>query len=152
MGDKAVAEVEGITKEIEVGTIYEGEVVDIVKQRDTGKEVGALVQIAPGKTGMIHVSEVSHQYLEKVSEVLSVGQQVKVKVLDVDNARGRIALSIKALQERPAGAPEDRPRGPRPTGPRTGGPRPPRPVGPKPEGIPGKRFMERRTPRPPRDF
>lgn len=157
MGDKAVTEVEGITKEIEVGTIYEGEVVDIVKQRDTGKEVGALVQIAPGKTGMIHVSEVSHQYLEKVSEVLSVGQQVKVKVLDVDNARGRIALSIKALQERPAGAPEDRPRGPRPTGPRTGGPRPPRPVGPrpvgpKPEGIPGKRFMERRTPRPPRDF
>lgn len=171
MGAKAVAEVEGITKEIEVGTIYDGEVVDIVKQRDTGKEVGALVQIAPGKTGMVHVSEISHQYLEKVSDTLKVGQKVRVKVMDVDTARGRIALSIKALQDRPAGSggSDDRPRSPRP--PRADGPRPPfagRPAGPSAprpgadrgprpttghtEGAPGKRFMERRGPRPTKNF
>lgn len=81
--------------EAEVGAIYEGEVVNIQTDRNSGKEIGAIVEILPGKAGMVHISEVASKRIDKVSDVLSVGQTVKVKVLSVDRERGRIALSIK---------------------------------------------------------
>ena len=77
----------GITAEAEIGKIYVGKVERIV-------DFGAFVNILPGKDGLVHISQISDQRIEKVSDVLKEGQEVKVLVLDVDN-RGRIKLSIK---------------------------------------------------------
>ena len=77
----------GITAEAEIGKIYVGKVERIV-------DFGAFVNILPGKDGLVHISQISDQRIEKVTDVLTEGQEVKVLVLDVDN-RGRIKLSIK---------------------------------------------------------
>jgi polyribonucleotide nucleotidyltransferase len=77
----------GITAEAEIGKIYVGKVERIV-------DFGAFVNIQPGKDGLVHISQISDQRIEKVTDVLKEGQEVKVLVLDVDN-RGRIKLSIK---------------------------------------------------------
>ncbi len=77
----------GITAEAEIGKIYVGKVERIV-------DFGAFVNILPGKDGLVHISQLSDQRIEKVTDVLKEGQEVKVLVLDVDN-RGRIKLSIK---------------------------------------------------------
>lgn len=76
-----------ITAEAEVGKIYEGKVERIV-------DFGAFVNILPGKDGLVHISQISDQRVEKVTDVLKEGQMVRVMVVDVDN-RGRIKLSIK---------------------------------------------------------
>ena len=89
--DAAVAIVEGITAEAEVGAIYEGKIERIV-------DFGAFVNILPGKDGLLHISQISSDRIEKVTDVLEEGQVVKVKVLDVDQ-RGRIKLSMKELEE-----------------------------------------------------
>ena len=89
--DAAVAIVEGITAEAEVGAIYEGKIERIV-------DFGAFVNILPGKDGLLHISQISSERIEKVTDVLEEGQVVKVKVLDVDQ-RGRIKLSMKELEE-----------------------------------------------------
>ena len=89
--DAAVKMVEDITAEAEVGQIYEGKVERIV-------DFGAFVNILPGKDGLLHISQISTERVEKVTDVLEEGQIVKVKVLDVDQ-RGRIKLSIKELLE-----------------------------------------------------
>jgi predicted RNA-binding protein with RPS1 domain len=68
---------------------------NIQTDRNSGKEIGAIVEILTGKTGMVHISEVAPKRIDKVSDELSVGQTVKVKVLSVDRERGRVALSIK---------------------------------------------------------
>ena len=81
--------VESITAEAEVGAIYEGKVERIV-------DFGAFINILPGKDGLLHISQIAHERIEKVTDVLEEGQMVKVKVLDVDQ-RGRIKLSIKEL-------------------------------------------------------
>ena len=95
MAKKAIASVEGITIDVEIGALYEAEIVDFVTTRE-GNEIGALAQILPGKVGMIHVSEMADGFVKKASDVVKIGQKVQVKVKDVDSARGRIALSIKA--------------------------------------------------------
>ncbi|XOC02571.1 polyribonucleotide nucleotidyltransferase [Pseudomonadota bacterium DY0742] len=77
----------GITAEAEIGKIYVGKVERLV-------DFGAFVNILPGKDGLVHISQISDQRIEKVTDVLKEGQEVKVLVLDVDN-RGRIKLSIK---------------------------------------------------------
>jgi len=77
----------GITAEAEIGKIYVGKVERIV-------DFGAFVNILPGKDGLVHISMLSDQRVEKVTDVLKEGQEVEVLVLDVDN-RGRIKLSIK---------------------------------------------------------
>ena len=77
----------GITAEAEIGKIYVGKVERVV-------DFGAFVNILPGKDGLVHISQISDQRIEKVTDVLKEGQEVKVLVLDVDN-RGRIKLSIK---------------------------------------------------------
>ncbi len=96
---KAEAMVKGQTTEAEVGKIYEGEVVNIQKDRMSGKEIGAIVEILPGKTGMVHISEISPERIEKVTDKVKVGDKVKVKVMSVDPERGRTALSIKHAGE-----------------------------------------------------
>ncbi|HET8731285.1 MAG TPA: polyribonucleotide nucleotidyltransferase [Moraxellaceae bacterium] len=85
----ALAKVQAITAEVEVGTVYEGTVARIV-------DFGAFVTILPGTDGLVHISQIANERVEKVTDYLKEGQQVKVKVLDVDQ-RGRIKLSMKEL-------------------------------------------------------
>jgi polyribonucleotide nucleotidyltransferase len=90
-GDKARKRVELITAEVEVGTIYEGKVARLM-------DFGAFVTILPGKDGLVHISQICEERVEKVSDKLSEGDVVKVKVLEVDK-QGRIRLSMKAVGE-----------------------------------------------------
>lgn len=85
----ALAKVQAITAEVEVGTVYEGTVARIV-------DFGAFVTILPGTDGLVHISQIANERVEKVGDYLQEGQKVKVKVLDVDQ-RGRIKLSMKEL-------------------------------------------------------
>ena len=98
-GDKAAEaqrRIGEITAEAEVGKVYEGPITKIL-------DFGALVNILPGKDGLLHISQIAHERIEKVSDVLQEGQVVRVKVLETDD-KGRIKLSRKALLERePAG-------------------------------------------------
>jgi len=85
--------IEEITAEVEVGKVYEGPIVKIL-------DFGALVNLLPGKDGLLHISQIAHQRVEKVTDFLQEGQVVKVKVLETDE-KGRIKLSMKALIDRP---------------------------------------------------
>ena len=87
--DAAVAMVEEITADAEVGEVYTGTVARIM-------DFGAFVNILPGKDGLVHISQIARQRVENVSDHLSEGEEVRVKVLDIDQ-RGRIKLSIKEL-------------------------------------------------------
>lgn len=92
----AVDRVNEITAEAEVGAVYEGKISKIV-------DFGAFVTILPGKDGLLHISQISKERVENVTDVLTEGEMVKVKVLDVDQ-RGRIKLSIKELEAEEAAA------------------------------------------------
>ena len=85
---EAKARIEGITAEAEVGKIYEGPVVKLL-------EFGALVNILPGKDGLLHISEISNERVKEVKDYLAEGQVVRVKLLAADE-RGRLRLSLKA--------------------------------------------------------
>jgi polyribonucleotide nucleotidyltransferase len=87
----AKARIEQITSDVEPGRIYEGKVAKIM-------DFGAFVTILPGKDGLVHVSQISNERVEKVSDKLKEGDLVKVKVLEVDK-QGRIRLSMKAVAE-----------------------------------------------------
>ena len=89
-GEAARERVERITADVEVGTIYEGRVQKLM-------DFGAFVNILPGKDGLVHISQISEERVESVSDKLSEGDMVKVKVLEVDK-QGRIRLSMKAVQ------------------------------------------------------
>ena len=89
--EAAKARIEQITSDVEPGRIYEGKVAKIM-------DFGAFVTIAPGKDGLVHVSQISNERVEKVSDKLKEGDVVKVKVLEVDK-QGRIRLSMKAVEE-----------------------------------------------------
>ena len=93
-GEAAKRRIEEITAEVEVGKVYEGTVIKILDNN-----VGAIVSVIPGKDGLVHISQISHDRVKNVSDYLQVGQQVKVKALEVDD-RGRVRLSIKALLEK----------------------------------------------------
>ncbi len=95
MAKKAISWIEGLTKEVKVGERYTGQVVQILKDRMKGNEIGAIVQITPNQDGMVHISEIANERIEKVSDHLEVGQDVNVVVTDVDAERGRVSLSIK---------------------------------------------------------
>ncbi len=84
--------IEEITAEVEIGKIYEGPVTKIL-------DFGALVNLLPGKDGLLHISQIAHERVEKVTDYLSEGQIVRVKVLETDE-KGRVKLSMKALLER----------------------------------------------------
>ncbi|WP_419616513.1 polyribonucleotide nucleotidyltransferase, partial [Thiolapillus sp.] len=90
-GEKARKRVELITADVEVGTVYEGKVAKLM-------DFGAFVTILPGKDGLVHISQISEERVEKVSDKLSEGDIIKVKVLEVDK-QGRIRLSMKAVGE-----------------------------------------------------
>jgi polyribonucleotide nucleotidyltransferase len=90
-GEEARKRVELITADVEVGTIYEGKVAKLM-------DFGAFVTILPGKDGLVHISQISNERVEKVSDKLAEGDVVKVKVLEVDK-QGRIRLSMKAVDE-----------------------------------------------------
>ena len=97
--DEAKRRIEEITAEVEVGAIYEGPITKLL-------DFGALVNLLPGKDGLLHISQIAHERVEKVTDYLSEGQVVRVKVLETDE-KGRIKLSMKALLERaPSPAPE----------------------------------------------
>ncbi len=99
--NEAIKRIEELTKDVEVGAIYEGKVARLM-------DFGAFVTILPGKDGLVHISQISEQRVDDVASVLSEGQAVRVKVLEVDR-QGRIRLSIKALNEQPeaVGAADD---------------------------------------------
>jgi polyribonucleotide nucleotidyltransferase len=102
---KAKEIIENIVKDVAVGEEYEGKVVRIM-------DFGAIVEFLPGKDGMVHVSELDWKRTEKVTDVVNVGDVVKVKVVKIED--GKIGLSIKALKPKPEGYQERPPRGPRP--------------------------------------
>ncbi|MDX1491959.1 MAG: polyribonucleotide nucleotidyltransferase [Pseudohongiellaceae bacterium] len=89
--DAAIERIESITAEAEVGALYMGKVARIV-------DFGAFVTILPGKDGLVHISQISSERVENIGEYLSEGQEVLVKVMDLD-ARGRIKLSIKEITD-----------------------------------------------------
>ncbi|ALO41551.1 polyribonucleotide nucleotidyltransferase [Pseudoalteromonas phenolica] len=97
----AIARVEALTAELEVGTLYTGKVVRIV-------DFGAFVNVLPGKDGLVHISQISEERVNNVSDHLTVGQEVKVKVLEVDR-QGRVRLSIKEAVEKKADAEQEKP-------------------------------------------
>jgi polyribonucleotide nucleotidyltransferase len=92
--EDAINRIKALTAEIEVGTIYQGKVVRIV-------DFGAFVNVLPGKDGLVHISQISEERVNAVTDVLTEGQEVTVKVLEVDR-QGRVRLSIKEAAEKAA--------------------------------------------------
>jgi polyribonucleotide nucleotidyltransferase len=99
--DEAKRRIEQITAEVEIGKVYEGPVTKIL-------DFGALINLMPGKDGLLHISQIAHERVEKVTDYLQEGQIVKVKVLETDE-KGRIKLSMKALLDRAPHGGSDRP-------------------------------------------
>ena len=95
---EAKRRIEQITAEVEIGKVYEGPVTKIL-------DFGALINLLPGKDGLLHISQIAHQRVEKVTDFLKEGQIVRVKVMETDE-KGRIKLSMKALIDRNAEAAE----------------------------------------------
>jgi polyribonucleotide nucleotidyltransferase len=92
--EEAKRRIAQITAEVEIGKVYEGPITKIL-------DFGALVNLLPGKDGLLHISQIAHERVEKVSDYLTEGQIIKVKVMETDE-KGRIKLSMKALLDRPA--------------------------------------------------
>ncbi|PIT87025.1 MAG: polyribonucleotide nucleotidyltransferase [Candidatus Magasanikbacteria bacterium CG10_big_fil_rev_8_21_14_0_10_40_10] len=99
---KAIEIVKAITHEVTAGEEYEGTVARL-------EDFGAFVNILPGQDGLVHVSEINYEHVNKPGDVLNIGQSVKVKVKEIDNL-GRINLSMKALLPKPEGYVERPPR------------------------------------------
>lgn len=100
--NRAAEIIQGMTHDIEPGEVYDGEVVDLL-------DFGALVEIMPGKVGLLHVSEISTEYVESVSDFFKIGDKVTVKVLSASDD-GKISLSKRAME--PGYVPTERaPRG-----------------------------------------
>jgi polyribonucleotide nucleotidyltransferase len=95
-GEAARKRIQELTADVEVGKIYEGPVLRLL-------DFGAIVQLLPGRDGLLHISQISHERVNAVSDHLKEGQMVKVKVLEADD-KGRVRLSMKAVkeQEQPA--------------------------------------------------
>ena len=114
---KALEWIKGICAVPEAGQTYHGKVVSIL-------DFGAFVEILPGKEGLLHVSEIAWNKTEKVEDVLTVGQEVDVKLLEIDAKTGKMRLSMRALTEKPEGYVEPKAgRGPRREGGNDRGPR-----------------------------
>ncbi len=95
---QTIAIIEDIFRTVEVGEVYNGKVVKILTDRnDTNKEIGAIVQLTNSKDGMVHISEIAHDRINKVSDVIKEGEIIKVKVIAVDKMKGRISLSRREV-------------------------------------------------------
>ncbi|AXR08458.1 polyribonucleotide nucleotidyltransferase [Salinimonas sediminis] len=92
--DIAISRIEQVTAEIEVGKTYHGKVTRIV-------DFGAFVEVLPGKEGLVHISQIAHERVNKVTDYLSEAQMIDVKVMEIDR-QNRVRLSIKELLEKPA--------------------------------------------------
>jgi polyribonucleotide nucleotidyltransferase len=92
--EEAKRRILAITADVEIGKVYEGAITKIL-------DFGALVNLLPGKDGLLHISQISHERINKVTDVLAEGQIVKVKVMELDE-KGRVKLSMRALLDRPA--------------------------------------------------
>lgn len=101
----AVEWIQGIVAKPEVGAVYDCKVVRIIDG------VGAIVEFLRGKDGMIHISELQWKRTERVEDVLNLGDEIKAKVVEYDPVDGKTRLSLKQMQERPEGMPEQPPRG-----------------------------------------
>ncbi|GLR70474.1 polyribonucleotide nucleotidyltransferase [Agaribacter marinus] len=97
--DIAISKIEAVTAEVEIGKVYHGKVSRIA-------DFGAFVEVLPGKDGLVHISQIAHERVAKVTDYLSEGQMVDVKVMDIDR-QNRVRLSMKELIEKPAQAPQD---------------------------------------------
>lgn len=113
--DAAIAWIKGLVEEAEVGKVYDGKVVNLV-------DFGAFVNFMGGKDGLVHVSEIKNERVEKVADELSEGQEVKVKVLEIDQ-RGKVRLSMRVVDQETGEELEDTrpPRENKPRGPRRDG-------------------------------
>jgi polyribonucleotide nucleotidyltransferase len=92
-GQAAMERIRAITAEVEVGKVYEGPVLRLL-------DFGAIIQLLPGKDGLLHISQIAHERVNQVSDYLKEGQVVKVKVMEADD-KGRVRLSRKALLDPP---------------------------------------------------
>ncbi len=145
--EAAVARIKAITAVPEEGQVYTGKVVSIL-------EFGAFVEFMAGRDGLLHISEISWDRLESMeASGLHEGDEVTVKLIEIDKKTGKFRLSMRALQDKPEGYDERRQggnRGPRPGGNGgNGGNRGPRPNGPRPGGN-GSRGPRPNGPRRPR--
>jgi len=100
---KAIDIIESLTKEVEVGTTYTGKVTRILN-------FGAMVEILPGKEGLVHISELEDYRVDKVEDVVKIGDEVTVKVINIDDM-GRVNLSRRALFEKQSDTPGAKPQG-----------------------------------------
>jgi polyribonucleotide nucleotidyltransferase len=101
--DSAIAQIEAIIADPVVGETYTGTVKNIM-------DFGAFVEFMPGKEGLLHISEITWERLEKMEGVLETGEEIQVKLLDVDERSGKFKLSRKVLLEKPEGYVERPPR------------------------------------------
>lgn len=92
--DAAIAKIKSITATLEIGEVYEGKIKAILA-------FGAIIEVLPGKEGLLHISEIAHRRVEDVSKEFKEGEKVEVKVLDIDSKSGKIKLSRKALLPKP---------------------------------------------------
>jgi polyribonucleotide nucleotidyltransferase len=111
--EAAIKWIKGLVEEAEVGKVYDGKVVNLV-------DFGAFVNFMGGKDGLVHVSEIKNERVEKVSDVLSEGQEVKVKVLEIDQ-RGKVRLSMRVVDQETGEELEDTRPAREPRGDREGG-------------------------------
>jgi polyribonucleotide nucleotidyltransferase len=104
--DEAISEIESLTEDIELGSIYTGKVVRLT-------DFGVFVELTPGTDGMVHISQLADYHVEKVSDVVELGDEIMVMVTDIDPA-GKIRLSRQAVLEGwtlEEAQSKDRPRG-----------------------------------------
>ncbi len=92
-GELAIEKIRTLTAVIEIGQVYDGVVTRLL-------DFGAIVEVLPGKDGMLHISQIAHERIENLADFITVGQKVRVKVVEADD-RGRVRFSMKALLERP---------------------------------------------------
>jgi len=92
-GQAAIDRIKEITADVEVDQVYDGKVIKIL-------DFGAIVSLLPGKDGLLHISQIAHERIKAVKDHLSEGDEVKVKVIEVDD-KGRVRVSAKALIEQP---------------------------------------------------
>ena len=102
-----------ITKKIQVGEEYEGPVVQIIKDKNNGNDIGAIVQLTSNHDGMVHISNLANKHVARISDIVNIGDTLKVRVVDVDEEKGRIGLSHKEYTP-PAEPGEERGRFDRP--------------------------------------
>ena len=91
---EALSQVEAVTASVQIGKIYKGRVSSV-------KDFGAFIEILPGRDGLCHISELSDDYVNSVSDICNVGDEIEVKVIAVDE-QDRIKLSRRAALEEPA--------------------------------------------------